>query len=184
MPSFPPRIYLTGFMGAGKSTIGRLLAAKLGYRYIDLDDAIEKHAGKSIPEIFAADGEPGFRRLETETLDASTTWPDVVISTGGGALASDRGLATARSGGFIVFLDVPEDLIVDRLFRNDRRPLIERVRTGGRPSIAGFVHDSLAARRPYYEQAHLTIETGPATPSVIVNEIIDALDQISRNDRR
>ena len=99
------RILLTGFMGAGKTSVGRRLAANLGWPFIDLDEEIERIAGESVREIFEHVGEGRFRELEARVLDESM-WPDpVVVATGGGTLTFPRNLAAARSAGLVVWLN-------------------------------------------------------------------------------
>ena len=97
------RIYLTGFMGSGKSTVGRLLAARLGFPFLDLDEDIERRAGMRVREIFELHGEPVFRRMEREALEATAALPDVVVATGGGRSSStsttvSSARAACRSG--------------------------------------------------------------------------------------
>jgi shikimate kinase len=184
MTSAPDRIYLTGFMAAGKSTVGRLLAARLGYAFVDLDIEIERGTKRSIRQIFSEDGEPAFRRVEAETLDELSRRSRIVVSTGGGALATPVAMAGAKRSGLVIFLDVPERLLVERILRSRRRPLIEHIRSGGEPAVSRFVRETLEQRRPIYDQAHVTIETGTESPESITHEILEALRQLSLNDRR
>lgn len=109
-------IYLVGFMGAGKTAVGRRLARRLGRELVDLDDEIAERAGMTIPEIFAHRGEAGFRRLESEQLERTAARSGLVVATGGGAFSSpaNRGLIE-RTGGVSVFLDVPWSALVDRV---------------------------------------------------------------------
>ncbi len=99
------RIFLTGFMGAGKTSVGRRLAARLGWPFIDLDDEIEKVAGESVREIFDKVGEGGFREIEARVLAESMRQDPVVVATGGGTLTFPRNLAAARSAGLVVWLN-------------------------------------------------------------------------------
>lgn len=99
------RLFLTGFMGAGKTSVGRRLAARLGWPFIDLDDEIEKVAGESVREIFEKAGEGGFREIEARVLADAMREDPAVVATGGGTLTFPRNLAAARSGGLVVWLN-------------------------------------------------------------------------------
>lgn len=107
------RIFLTGFMGAGKTSVGRRLAARLGWPFVDLDDEIEKRAGESVREIFDHVGEARFRDLESHVLADALRQDPVVVATGGGTLTFPRNLAAARSGGLVVWLN-PEFATITR----------------------------------------------------------------------
>ena len=97
-------IYLTGFMGSGKSTIGPILANTLGYRFIDLDSYIEKLVSKTVSRIFAEQGEPAFRLLETEAVQSLTREQDMIISLGGGTLATGENLRLVKEHGILIYL--------------------------------------------------------------------------------
>lgn len=119
------RVYLCGFMGVGKTKVGRLLAAKLGYPFVDLDVEIESRAGKRIAEIFAASGEAGFRRLEQEALERTGELEDAVVALGGGAFTVAENREMVARLGRSLWLDVPFPLILRRLTPDKRqtRPL-------------------------------------------------------------
>jgi shikimate kinase len=184
MSSFPERIFLTGFMAAGKTTVGRLLAAELGYRFVDMDSEIEASAGIPVTDIFRIKGEATFRQAEADSLATMAGRRDIVVSTGGGALARPRTMTLAKSLGLVIFLDIAEDVLIERLVRNTRRPLIEEHRSRGEGAVDDFVRSSMAQRRPIYEQAHISIQCTTETPPVIVREIMEGLRQVSLNDRR
>jgi shikimate kinase len=184
MSSFPERIFLTGFMAAGKTTVGRLLAAELGYRFVDMDSEIEASSGIPVSDIFRIKGETTFRRAEADMLATMAGRRDIVVSTGGGALARPKTMMLAKSLGLVVFLDVSENILIERLLRNSRRPLIEEHRKRGEGAVDEFVRTTMASRRPIYEQAHIAIRFTTETPQVIVNEIMEGLRQLSLNDRR
>ena len=110
------RLVLTGFMGAGKTTVGRRLAARLGWEFLDLDALIEARAGSTVPAIFAAHGEPHFRRLESQALASALGRNHIVLALGGGApeTLTNRLLLEQTPGTFTVFLDAPFAVLFDR----------------------------------------------------------------------
>lgn len=118
------RIYLTGFMGCGKSTVGRALAEALGVQFVDLDERVAQSLGASIPEIFARQGEPAFRSEETRQLRATGSLERVVVATGGGTYCSEVNRRLIReSDGVAVFLELPWEVLLSRLpGRNADRP--------------------------------------------------------------
>ena len=122
-----PRIFLVGFMSAGKSSIGAALADRLGLRFIDLDGEISQRLGAPIPDIFARFGEAAFRAAESNELDRCAELDDLVVATGGGAFSSDANRELIhRSGGVSVFLDLPWAVLRQRLTRDHaERPKFE-----------------------------------------------------------
>ena len=138
-------IYLIGMMGAGKSTIGRILAQKLRYRFFDTDDLVEKIAGKSIAKIFETEGEKSFRDLETETLKEISAYNHSVIATGGGVIQKPINWSYLRQG-LIIWLDPDIEVLKKRVSKNQNRPL------------AGQLESLLEKRYPLYSQADLHIK--------------------------
>ena len=161
-------VILVGFMGAGKSVVGRLLARRLGRCLVETDDMIVAREGRSIPDIFRADGEERFRQLEAETLEALTLKSGEVIATGGGFPCREGRMEALRGLGTVVWL------------AGDLDDLLERARrTGGRPMLAGRTEAELdalyRARQPYYRRAHITVETGGLGVDQVVARILAAL---------
>jgi shikimate kinase len=145
-------VILVGFMGAGKSVCGRLLARRLGRCFVETDDMIVARAGKTISEIFHQDGEEAFRRLEGEAVDALRLKTGEVIATGGGLPCREGRMETLRELGTVVWL------------RGELPELLARaVRAGARPMLAGRTPAEVEAlyrsREPYYARAHLTVDT-------------------------
>ena len=135
-------LYLVGMMGSGKSTAGRHLAEALGYRFIDADSTLEQAAGRSIAEIFASDGEPGFRDLEAAVLNQIASWHSLVVATGGGVVTRPQNWGQLRQG-VVIWLDAPNDLLLQRLAADPTpRPLMAS------PKPAERLEALLAERRP------------------------------------
>lgn len=166
-------IVLVGLMGAGKTTVGRLLAAEIGARFVDLDASIEARAGRSVADLFAARGEPGFRRLEAEATAALCGSPDggdrrLVVAAGGGWMANEAARA-ALPDAVVVWLDVGPREAAERL-RNQPgvRPLLE----GRDPEAA--LRALLAERLPAYGQATYTVDTEGRTPGQVARRVAEA----------
>ena len=159
-------ITLTGFMGSGKTTVGKVLADFLGCPFMDLDDLIVKKAGKSIPEIFAQDGEPAFRQLEARLLRQTVekyTENTVVLALGGGAVTAPASAALLREKTVCIYLRATLETLRARL----------EGETAGRPLADASLADRLAAREPLYEQtAHVIIDTDGLSPDEVADEII------------
>lgn len=173
--SFPPRIYLTGFMGSGKTTVGRLLARQLGVPFNDLDKEVEKAAAASIPEIFAREGEAAFRRLERIALEHASRLDLAVVSTGGGTLATDQNMELARASGTVVYLRATIPTIIGRIAtRANDRPLMASV---SQAELPGHLEGLLSQRRRYYERADLVVDVDGRSRKHIVNEIMQRLQR-------
>ncbi|MGH8154502.1 MAG: shikimate kinase [Rhodanobacteraceae bacterium] len=120
-----PNLFLIGPMGAGKSSLGRRLAERLGMPCVDLDAAIEERTGASIATIFEAEGEPGFRRRESEMLAELAMRDGIVLATGGGAVLASENRALLRTHGFVLWLDIGIEQQLSRLARDRERPLLD-----------------------------------------------------------
>jgi shikimate kinase len=161
-------IILVGFMGAGKSVCGRMLARRLGRCFIETDDMIVASEGRSIPEIFREAGEPRFRQLEADTVESLKLKSGEVIATGGGLPCREGRMERLRELGTVVWLD------------GDVRELHERAsRIGNRPMLDGRsmaeVEDLYRARQPYYRRAHITVDTTGIGADQVVARILSAL---------
>ena len=173
----PPRIYITGSMGSGKSTAGPLVADHLGYRFLDLDAEVEKAAGASISELFARRGERMFRALETAVLSEAAVQEQVVVATGGGALANEGNLLLAESSGFIVYLKLSPPVLASRLHGPGKRPLLND--EDGQPMTEEQIVERLAElidqRERFYQQADAVIEAETMAPADVAAAIIESL---------
>jgi len=176
-------IFLTGLSGSGKSTIGPLLANSLGYEFIDLDQAIEKSAGKSITNIFAEDGETFFRNLEKMTLDRIVARKNMVISLGGGVLENDQSWALIQKSGTLVYLKSPVKTVARRLSNKSDRPLLrgENGSKLSREEIEEKITAILAQRRLRYESAEITVETDIKRIGSTVEELTRKIERYLRN---
>lgn len=145
------RIYLIGYMGCGKSTLGRLLADKMAVEFIDMDDHIEERNCKSIPQIFDEEGETEFRLKERMALEELSEFTDIVIATGGGAPCFFDNISLMNRSGKTIFLDIDRLILADRLLNSKtKRPLIEGK---SKEELIVFIDESLKKRRSFYEQA-------------------------------
>jgi shikimate kinase len=172
IPAHLRRLVLTGFMGAGKSTIGRILAARLGWTFLDLDAHLEQRTGATIPELFERHGEAHFRRLESTALASALGHSQTVLALGGGTPEglTNRLLLEQTPATFTVFLDAPFPTLFDRcMMQNIARPILED------PEVAQL---RFSARHPLYLRlARLTIDTAALTPEQTVTALIAALNQ-------
>lgn len=169
----PDNLILVGFMGAGKSSVGRLLARKLGRCFVETDDMITAREGRSIPEIFAEQGEAYFRELEEEALRLLRLKDHDVIATGGGLPCRDGRPDALRALGTVVWL------------AGDFATLYERaLQSGDRPMLAGRSREEVEAlhraRLPYYRQANVTVDTGGLGPDQVAARVLQALSARER----
>ena len=157
-----------GMMGAGKTTVGRALADRLGRRFADTDEELVRWAGRSIPELFAERGEAGFRRLERQVVAELTTYHDLVLGLGGGTVLSDDNVTDLLLTGVLVELRATPEVLVDRLAAEaDGRPLL------GGDDLEERVRTTLAARSDRYASvADLTVDAD-RTVDEIVTEVLD-----------
>jgi shikimate kinase len=145
-------VLLVGFMGAGKSTVGRLLARRLGRCFVETDDMIVSRAGRSIPEIFRGSGEAHFRALEAETMELLRLKHGDVIATGGGLPCRDGRMEALRALGTVVWLTADFQVMYQRARREGERPMLDHRSIEEVEALYG-------ERVPYYRQAHLTVDT-------------------------
>jgi shikimate kinase len=161
-------LYLVGFMGTGKSTVGRAVAHKLGFALLDSDHEIERQRGRTIPEIFAQEGEPAFRAMEREFIEGGHPVERTVVSCGGGLVVQPGMLALVKTKGVVVCLQASLATILERTSRHQHRPLLagenpeERIRT------------LYAAREPIYKQSGTLILTDSRPLHDVVGHVMRA----------
>ena len=176
-------IFLTGFSGSGKSTIGPLLANSLGYEFVDLDQRIEKEAGKSITRIFTEHGEEYFRALELRSLIELVKQSRLVVSLGGGVLENDQSYELIQKSGTMVYLKSPSKTLARRLCNKTDRPLLRGVngRKLSREEIEEKITTILAKREPRYNNADITVDTDVKRIGSTVEELTRKIERYVRN---
>ncbi len=161
------KVYLVGFMGAGKTTVARALARRLGWRHTDVDEMIERRERQTVADVFAKQGEAYFRTVERTVLMEQVPARHVVVATGGGTFVDPQNRAVINSDGLSVWLDVPLERLIARVPADGRRPL-----AADRPAFEQLY----LARRASYVEAHVHIEAGRASIPGIVEQVLDVLD--------
>lgn len=161
-------IFLVGFMGAGKTTVGEALARHLEYDFLDLDELIAARAGKSVQEIFAELGEAEFRRLESEAVQSCSDMVRAVIALGGGAYVSEENRTLVRTIGKTVWLDCSLEICLVRIGGDKSRPLL-----GDEDDMRAL----LASRRAAYAQADYCVQAGEFSPEELAIEITRLLSK-------
>lgn len=173
-------IYLTGFMGCGKSTIGPILANTLGYAYADVDRLIEARVGKSVNEIFREEGERFFREVEQHVIRELSQRDHHVVSLGGGSVVNPDTFELIKQSGILVYLYSSPSQLFKRLQHKTDRPVLTG--NGGSPlsqeELRERVAQLFAAREPLYAQAQLTVHTDDKRIGLTVDEIVRRLSQL------
>ena len=167
----PSNIFLIGPMGAGKSTIGRRLAAALDKDFVDADQALEERTGVGIPLIFELEGEAGFRKRESEMLARLVTREGVVLATGGGVVLWARNRALLAEHGFVIYLEAPVDLLVARVGRDRHRPLMQTA------DPKATMRELMRVRDPLYrESADMVARSTHRSSRFVVGEILQRIE--------
>lgn len=165
-------IVLTGFMGAGKTAVGKELAHILGMKLIDVDTEIEKSEQITINDIFSQFGEPRFREIEMMMIKQLAAGKNLIISTGGGAVLKQENMDTLRKNGVIVCLMASPETILKRTSISNDRPLLKV------ENPLEKINQLLTFRKPFYEKADMMIDTENKTPLQIAEEIIDTIQAV------
>ncbi len=168
-------IFLVGMMGAGKTTVGRRLAYRLGWGFVDSDRELEARLGVSVATIFELEGEAGFRERESAVIDELTRCPSIVMATGGGAVLDPFNRAALHERGIVIYLRASLPDLWQRLRRDRSRPLLRA------PDPRARIAELLALRQPLYESvAHVQIDTGRKPVDRVVEAIVAHPDFRSR----
>ena len=168
------RVYLIGYMGCGKTTIGKRLAKSLGWGVIDMDSRIENRYRKTIPDIFASEGEESFRKKERFILEELSALENVVVSTGGGAPCFFDNIDVMNSSGLCVYIRMTPEALAARL-KNAKanRPLLKDKTEA---ELTDFIKEQLEKRRAFYEKAHYVIDNDNGTPEEAAAKIAELLN--------
>ncbi|MEE4287608.1 MAG: shikimate kinase [Mariniphaga sp.] len=165
------RIYLIGYMGCGKSTLGRRLAKHAGLQFIDMDHYIEERNCKTVPQIFAEEGEAEFRKKERKALEELSAFSDVVIATGGGAPCFFDNVDVMNRTGKTIYLNIDPKILADRLLKSKtERPLIKGK---SKDELVTFIDETLKKRNAFYTQAHYQI----TQPEVDLDDVIKMIQK-------
>ena len=169
--AIPGNIFLVGMMGAGKTSVGRILAKRLNKIFYDSDHVIEERTGVKIPVIFEIEGEPGFRHRESAVLDELTALEEVVLATGGGAVLARENRDWLRTRGTVVYLRASVKDLLNRTRHDKNRPLLQTADPRAR------LNDLYEMRDPLYrEVAHVTIDTGSQSLTTLVTRLHQLLE--------
>ena len=174
--SVPGNIFLVGMMGAGKTSVGRVLAARLNKVFYDSDHVIEQRTGVKIPVIFEIEGEPGFRHRESAVLEELTALDDIVLATGGGAVLAQENRERLRTRGTVVYLRASVKDLLNRTRYDKNRPLLQTADPRARLTELYEMRDPL-----YREVAHVTIDTGSQSLTTLLHRLHQVLE--ARRDR-
>ena len=167
-------IYIIGFMGSGKSTAGRKLAALIGWSFIDLDKKIEDHTGKTITQLFSEHGEANFRKIESELLHSLKSLTHTVIATGGGTPCYDDNMDYMEQSGLTVYLKLTPGQLKNRLFGSKgERPLIKGLNS---TELLSYIEEKLASREKWYNRAEVIIEGINLDIGILESIVKDWLD--------
>jgi len=163
-------IILIGFMGSGKTSVGKALASKCGRVFVDMDEEIVKQQGKSINEIFLELGEAGFRDIETRYIQSLHECKNTILSTGGGVVTREENIELLKALGTIVFLNTPYEQLIHNLKGDTQRPLLRQENAGE------VIFEMLQKREPlYFKAATMIVQTKGKTIQEIADEIIKLL---------
>ena len=166
---------LIGFMGVGKSSVGRMAAVQLRYEFVDTDEFIERRTGRTIARIFAEDGEPAFRAMESQLVREMEDWRRSVISTGGGLAANETNLASLKRHALVVCLWATPEAIWERVRHQSHRPLLQH------PDPLARIRELLEQRTPFYRQADVLVHTGTRSVREVTQQVLHQLQMARSN---
>lgn len=167
-------IVLVGFMGTGKTTVAQALSAKLGWAWIDCDQAIVEREGMSIPDIFAQRGEAAFRAAESAVIESILAKPQQIVATGGGAVMAEHNRRTMKEGGLVIALKATVETIIERVGNDPNRPMLQG-------NAVEVVPQLLEKRMHAYAFADVSIDTDGLTAVEIADRIVQAAEAFNRS---
>jgi shikimate kinase len=162
-------IILCGFMATGKSTVGKRLAVRAQYQFLDMDALIEEETGMSIPQIFSSQGEPAFRALESRMVERIAERTGCVVATGGGAIVNPKNLEILKRCGVVISLTADVKTILRRTGKGDTRPLLK-----GEGKVER-IRQLMMQREPFYAQADIVLDTSTLNIKQVVNRLVERL---------
>ncbi len=162
-------IFLCGFMGCGKTTVGRVLAKKTGMKFVDMDRYIEKKKNMTVSEIFSEYGEDYFRDLEHDACTRLSQSENLIVATGGGALTYERNCKVIRDNASVLYLSVPLDIIAKRLENDTKRPLLQR------PDKEQAMKELYSKRIPLYKGCATAVADASGSPGAVAELIISTM---------
>ena len=165
-------IYLVGFMGTGKTSVGRKVAQVKNCKFVDMDELIEDREKRSVPDIFALEGEPYFRKIEKRVLEEISGKDCQVVSCGGGIVIDAQNIKTMKNTGVVICLTASPEMILERTKRFSHRPLLNV------PNPREKIEDLLKIRAPYYAQADFTVDTSNLTLDQVVERVFACGGQV------
>jgi shikimate kinase len=170
-------VYLAGFMGSGKSTVGPILANTLGFEFLDIDKLIEQKAEKPIVQLFDVIGEKGFRSLERQTLQEVADLDGYVVSLGGGTLSNEENFRVIQQSGIIVYLQLSPEAILQRVKHKQDRPMLKDMQGNPLPSeeLPKRIEELLGRREQFYERADIVVPTDKKKVGPTVDAIVQKL---------
>lgn len=176
------RIFIVGYMGVGKTTVGKGLSKELGLEFIDLDQYIQNHYRKTVQDLFREKGEEGFRKIERTALQEVALFENVLVSTGGGAPCFFDSMDLMRKAGIVVYIRAePEELTARLLASKNVRPLIAGK---SKEELIPFITKHLAERERYYNQADITVQTDRLITRqhvhIVINRIVEELKNVKK----
>lgn len=164
-------IVLVGFMGTGKTVVAKRLAERLGMKYLDLDDVIESWDGRRISQIFAEDGEPGFRQLEKKAAAKISKLDNLVLATGGGVVLDSENVRNLKQNGVMICLTATPEIIYARVKDETHRPILNI------SDPMAKINELLDFRAPYYARADFTIDTSKISVDEITDKILELIKE-------
>ncbi len=176
--NYMKNIILVGFMGTGKTAVGKALARRFKMEFVDMDDLIEEREGMKIPDIFASKGEPYFRKVEKEVAKEASARSSLVIAAGGGVVIDEENVKNLRSSGVMVCLTATADKIFDRIKASTRRPLLNV------SDPKEKISELLAKRAAYYTRADHRIDTSRLSVEEVVDKIFNIVQQTAGRGQR
>jgi shikimate kinase len=168
-------VYLCGFMATGKSSVGKRLAAALHCDFVDMDALIEAEAGTTISEIFASQGEPAFRAMESRMVERMAERSGCIVATGGGVIVNPQNLENMKRSGIVITLTADIQTILRRSGNEDTRPLLQT------PDRQERIRTLMEQRAPFYAQADIVLDTSSLNIDEVVAILLDRLTEISHS---